>query len=33
LRDAGFSGDEIAELIEAGAAAGRAAGAAGSFLA
>jgi alpha-methylacyl-CoA racemase len=33
LRDAGFSDDEIAELIETGAAAGPAAGAAGSFLA
>jgi alpha-methylacyl-CoA racemase len=33
LRDAGFSADEIAELIEAGAAAGPAAGTAGSFLA
>jgi alpha-methylacyl-CoA racemase len=31
LRDAGFSEDEIAELIEAGAAAGAAAGPAGSF--
>jgi alpha-methylacyl-CoA racemase len=31
LRDAGFSDDEIAELIEAGAAAGPAAGTAGSF--
>ena len=33
LRDAGFSDDEIAELIEAGAAAGPAAGGAGSFMA
>jgi crotonobetainyl-CoA:carnitine CoA-transferase CaiB-like acyl-CoA transferase len=33
LRDAGFSGDEIAELIEAGVAAGPAAGTAGSFMA
>jgi crotonobetainyl-CoA:carnitine CoA-transferase CaiB-like acyl-CoA transferase len=33
LRDAGFSDDEIAELIEAGAAAGPTAGAAGSFMA
>jgi alpha-methylacyl-CoA racemase len=33
LRDAGFSDDEIAGLIEAGAAAGPAAGAAGSFMA
>jgi alpha-methylacyl-CoA racemase len=33
LRDAGFSDDEIAELIEAGAAAGPAAGTAGSFMA
>jgi alpha-methylacyl-CoA racemase len=33
LRDAGFSDDEIAELIEGGAAAGPAAGAAGSFMA
>jgi crotonobetainyl-CoA:carnitine CoA-transferase CaiB-like acyl-CoA transferase len=33
LRDAGFSDDEIAELIEAGVAAGPAAGTAGSFMA
>jgi hypothetical protein len=33
LRDAGYSDEEIAALIEAGAAAGPTAGAAGSFLA
>ena len=33
LRDAGYSDDEIATLVESGAAAGPAAGAQGSFLA
>jgi crotonobetainyl-CoA:carnitine CoA-transferase CaiB-like acyl-CoA transferase len=33
LREAGFADDEVADLIEAGAAAGPAAGTAGSFMA